>query len=171
MKQNVLKQFMFIAVAGLIIFVVGSQTGFNATALAQGNMIIYPAKGQSQQAQEKDKYECYSWAKGQTGFDPMQAGSTPQAPQPSQGPGGERVKGAARGALAGVAIGAIAGDAGKGAAIGAASGTMIGGMRKRQKQQQQQQAQQQQSAALGQAQASYNRAFGACMEGRGYTVK
>jgi hypothetical protein len=138
---------------------------------AYGEMIIYPAKGQSQKKMEKDKYECYGWAKGQTGFDPMKAGSAPPPPQQPPPPGGERVKGAARGAVAGVAIGAIAGDAGKGAAIGAASGAMIGGMKKRQKDQQQAQAQQQQNAAFTQAQSNYNRAFGACMEGRGYTVK
>ena len=34
-------------------------------------IIVYPAKGQSNDQMEKDKFECYSWAKGQTGFDPM----------------------------------------------------------------------------------------------------
>jgi hypothetical protein len=35
-------------------------------------LIVYPAKGQSNEQMEKDKFECYSWAKGQTGFDSMQ---------------------------------------------------------------------------------------------------
>jgi hypothetical protein len=35
----------------------------------------------------------------------------------------------------------------------------------------QQQAMQQQVAARNQQRATYERAFGACMEGRGYTVK
>jgi hypothetical protein len=48
---------------------------------------------------------------------------------------------------------------------------MIGGMRQRQKVRQQAQAQEQQSTDLAQKQNNYNRAFGACMEGRGYTVK
>lgn len=47
-------------------------------ALAQ-EFIVYPAKGQSQEQMEKDKFECYSWAKNQTGFDPMQL---PQATAP-----------------------------------------------------------------------------------------
>jgi hypothetical protein len=34
-------------------------------------MFIYPTKNQSAQQQDKDKYECYGWAKGQSGFDPM----------------------------------------------------------------------------------------------------
>jgi hypothetical protein len=137
--------------------------------------IIYPNKGQSAEQQEKDKFECYTWAKGQTGFDPMQV-PTATAPPPSQGtPQGGVVKGAARGAVAGVAVGAIAGDAGKGAAIGAASGALIGGMRKRDQQAQQQQAQQQweqeQAANYANQRNNYNRAYGACLEGRGYTVK
>ena len=44
---------------------------------------IYPDKGQSAEQQEKDKYECYAWAKGQTGFDPMQV-PTATAPPPGE---------------------------------------------------------------------------------------
>ncbi len=139
-------------------------------ALAQ-TPAIYPAKGQDQQQMEKDKYECYSWGKEQTGFDPMQAGSTSQSAPQGQPVGGERVRGAAGGAAVGAVAGAVAGDAGKGAAAGAVGGTMVGGMRQRQKIGQQAEAQQQQNAALAQLQSNYNRAFGACMEGRGYTVK
>jgi hypothetical protein len=142
---------------------------FTGPVMAQ-NPVIYPAKGQSQQQMEKDKFECYSWAKGETGVDPMQ-GQPATQPPPQQGPGGERVRGAARGAAVGAVAGGVAGDAGKGAAAGAAGGAMIGGMKKREKQRQQADAQQQQGAAQAQQQGNYNRAFGACMEGRGYTVK
>ncbi len=38
-------------------------------ASAQG-LIIYPSKGQSQQQQSRDRYECHTWAVQQTGFDP-----------------------------------------------------------------------------------------------------
>ena len=51
------------------------------TAVAQ-DLMIYPAKGQSQDQMEKDKFECYSWAKGQTGFDPMEMPKA-TAPPPS----------------------------------------------------------------------------------------
>ena len=44
-------------------------------------------------------------------------------------------------------------------------------MKKRDKAAQQAQAQQQQGAALASKQSEYNRAHGACMEGKGYTVK
>ena len=138
------------------------------------DLFIYPNKGQTQQ-QEKDKYECYTWAKQQTGFDPM-AQPTATAPPPAQeAKQGGVVKGAARGALVGVAVGAIAGDAGKGAAIGAAGGGLLGGMRRRDQQRQDQAAQEQwvnqQAATYEQNRSKYNRAFSSCMEGRGYTVK
>ena len=137
--------------------------------------IIYPTKGQSPEQQDKDKFECHNWAKQQTGFDPMQPASAP-APSSSQPPPkGGVVRGGARGALVGVTAGAIAGDAGKGAAIGAASGALIGGMRQRDQAVAQQQAQQQQAnqqaANYAQQHDNYNRAYGACLEGRGYTVK
>ncbi len=141
------------------------------------DLIVFPAKGQSQEQTEKDKSECYGWAKQQTGFDPMQPQPSAQAaPAQNQGPQGERIRGAARGAAVGAVVGEIANDdAGQGAAAGAAAGVMAGGMRKRDQARQQAQAQeqqvQQQDAAMAQKQGDYNRAFSACMEGKGYTVK
>jgi hypothetical protein len=144
---------------------------------------VFPAKNQDATQQSGDEAACFGWAKSQTGIDPMNI-TAPQASQPSQDQaanpgGGERVRGAARGAAAGAAIGAIAGNAGTGAAAGAAAGTMAGGARKRrgeqeaaaQQQQQQAAADQQQQAAIAQQKATYNKAYSACMEGKGYTVK
>lgn len=37
---------------------------------AQQEMIIYPAKGQSQDQLDQDRYQCHVWSVGQTGFDP-----------------------------------------------------------------------------------------------------
>jgi len=147
--------------------------GIAALSLASSAMaqapVIYPAKGQSPQQQASDDGACHAWAKQTTGIDPLAAAQTP--PPAASGPatgGGERVSGAARGALGGLAIGAIAGDAGEGAAIGAVVGTMAGGHRARQNQAaQQQQVQGQQQQQL----QTYYRAYGACMDGRGYTIK
>ena len=139
-----------------------------ATAMAQ-KPLVYPAKGQSASQQSKDDGECYVWAKQNTGIDPAVVAQTPppQATGPAVG-GGERMRGATRGALGGAAIGAIAGDAGEGAAIGAVVGTMAGGRRARQNQE----AQNQQAQAQHQQQINtFYRAYGACMEGRGYTIK
>jgi hypothetical protein len=130
--------------------------------------IVFPAKGQSKEQTEQDKYSCYSWAKGQTGFDPMQVPTATSA-QPEKR--GGALRGAAGGAAMGAAVGAIAGDAGKGAAIGAASGGIIGGARRRQSEKEQQQWAQEQSANYNNRRSEYNRAWGACMEGKGYTVK
>lgn len=143
-----------------------------AQPAATSNPIIYPAKGQSAEKQEKDKTECYAWAQKQTGYDPLVAAQ--QAATPSQqgtGSGGEVVKGGAKGAAAGAAIGAIAGDAGKGAAAGAAAGGMASGAKKRKKGKEQEQAAAQQQATASQELAQYQKAFAVCMEGRGYTVK
>jgi hypothetical protein len=118
---------------------------------AAAAQFIYPSKGQSESQQQRDQSECHSWAVGQTGYNPGTAG------QPTQG---GLVRGGARGAATGAVIGAIAGDAGTGAAAGAAGGALIGGMRRRD-------AQRQQAAA----QDAYQRAFFACLEGRGYTIR
>jgi hypothetical protein len=141
-----------------------------ASAPAVAQQVIFPAKGQSAAQQQKDEAECYAWAKGQTGYDPAQATQYAAAPPPPQHQG-ERVRGAARGAAGGAAIGAIAGDAGKGAAIGALAGTMAGGARQRRKQDDYAQGASQQQQAGAQQQQQYQRAYGACFEGKGYTVK
>lgn len=131
---------------------------------------VYPAKGQSASQQANDESVCYKSAKARTGVDP--ANMPPAtAPQPTQHSGGA-VKGAAKGAAAGAAIGAIAGNAGQGAAIGAASGGMIGFGRQRalnnaEKQYAQSSAQAQQSQSL----SNFRRAFAACLESKGYSVK
>ena len=134
----------------------------------QAAPVIYPAKGQSAQQQQKDDGECYGWAKANTGIDPAVVAGQPPPPSGSTVGSGDRARGAARGAVGGAAIGAIAGDTGKGAAIGAVAGTMAGGHRARQNQAAQQQGAQQ--AKQDQINTFY-RAYGACMEGRGYTVK
>lgn len=136
-------------------------------ALAQ--LVIYPAKGQSAAQQQKDEGECYTWAKGQSGFDPMLASQA--APPPQQAVGGERVGGAVRGAVGGAAIGAIAGDAGKGAAIGSVTGTMVGGAKHRNKVSANQQAIAQEQQAIAAKQEGFHKAYAACFEGRGYTVR
>jgi len=37
-------------------------------------LFTYPKNGQTQDQQAQDRYECHSWAAGQTGFDPTQPG-------------------------------------------------------------------------------------------------
>jgi len=144
-------------------------------ALAQ-DFMIYPAQGQSEEQMEKDKFECYTWAKQQTGFDPTQVPQASQPPPQQEAKQGGAVRGAARGAAVGAAVGGIAGgEWGKGAAAGAAGGALLGGMRRQDQRRQQQQAQkqweEQQVAEYSQKRNAYNRAYSACLEGKGYTVK
>lgn len=138
-------------------------------AQAQAKPIVYPSKGQSAQQQQKDEGECYVWAKSQTGIDPAAVAAAP-APAPQTGPavgGGERLQGAARGAVVGGII-----DGGSGAGKGAAIGTVAGGVRARNNQRSQNaQAQQHDQAQKQGAIDTFYRAQGACLEGRGYTVK
>jgi OmpA family protein len=141
------------------------------------DIYAYPAKGQSQAQQDRDRYECHSWAVKQTGFDPSRAQASAPSPPPSNQPlppQGHIVKGAARGSALGAVGGAITGNAGKGAAAGAAMGGLAGGMRRRDQRLQQNSQQQTntQSASMAQQNqsAAYHRAMAACLTGRHYTV-
>lgn len=150
---------------------------FSGTVSAQ-EVIVYPAKGQSEEQMEQDKFQCYSWAKKETGFDPMEIPTATSAPPKKGAPKG----GAGRGAVGGAAVGAIVGGiakgkkgAGRGAIIGGGSGALLGGMRRDNQRKQEEQARNQwereQANAYMQKRNTYNRAYGACLEGKGYTVK
>lgn len=127
-----------------------------APAWAQ-QVFVYPQKGQSQQQQDIDTAECTRWAKQQSGVDPNAPKQQEQLGSNARG----TVGGAAKGAAVGAAVGAIAGDAGKGAGAGAVVGGVAGRRgSKRNKQ-----------AAAAETTNTYQRAFAACMDGRGYSVK
>jgi hypothetical protein len=160
-----------------------------ATAVGQSKVYIYPERGQSAAQQTRDQAECERWAMEQTGSLP--AAPQAQTPFPGQAvaPGvtgiesaatGGGLKGAAEGALKGATEGALKGVTG-GSPVGAAAGTLTGapsgatalgtsavgnalggmGMAGSQQPAQQPQPPQQDS----------QRAYAACMEGRGYTIK
>jgi len=157
-----------------------------AAAFAQtGEPIAYPARGQDAKQQDQDRYQCYDWARGQSGFDPTRVAEAPpmpsappaqqqqQKPQASSDPTG----GMAKGAIGGAAIGELAHkDVGHAAAAGALGSGLLTKIK------QQQQASKQASAPAPvpvaaapnprlQQKAAYDRAFAACLEGRGYTVR
>lgn len=135
-----------------------------------GKLAVFPSNKQSKQQQKEDEFECYLWAMEQTGIDPLNLPKVEA--QVQTGPTGGAVRGAAGGAVAGTAIGAIAGDAGKGAAIGATAGAMRGARAGKQAQaKQNQQAQNQAAASEDEIKKSFIKAFSACLEGKGYSVK
>lgn len=155
-------------------------------------MFAFGRNGQNQDQQLKDESECYGWLNSILALILRRVGPLPRlwskyrlpkAAQNAQQAKGARAGGAARGAAGGAAMGAITGSAGKGAGIGAIAGTMAGAAAQRSAN-----AQSEQKAAA-QAKAkvekeheaqklaheegldTFQRAFAACMDARGYSVK
>lgn len=167
LRDRMVMRFLFPKVSIAVVLLAGA-------VLAQNDIYIYPARGQSQAQQDKDRYECHSWAVKETGFDPSKpetAAPGTTASKPYQASQPHVARGAARGAALGAVGGAITGNAGKGAAAAAAMGVVAGGFRRRDERRQMF-AQQQldvRSAEQGQL-GAYHRAMAACLRGRGYTV-
>lgn len=55
----------------IVIIAITLSASLSPTVSFAQDPIVYPSKGQDAQQTEKDKFECYSWVKGETGFDPM----------------------------------------------------------------------------------------------------
>lgn len=143
-------------------------------------LYFYPTKGQSKTQQERDRYECYQWAKKQTGYDPSQEQLAPHQRidvQSTTPPGSD----VAAGAITGAVIGSILSprrDHGHNMVFGAITGAMLGAASEEAKQQQVEQIQRhydekdaQRYAQLERQASDYRRAMSACLEGRGYTVR
>jgi hypothetical protein len=159
--------------------------GFALAALAAASLasaqdfVIYPAKGQSKEQQQKDRGECYAWAMDETGFDPANTPAPPQTvttalPEEKVVGSGAAVRGGARGAAVGAVTGAIMGDAGKGAAAGAAGGALIGTMRRRQEVKSAPTSETHTNpeyTAYQQQRDQFNKAVKACMSARGYSIQ
>src|SRR5262245_5494610 len=128
------------------------------SAGVRAEMYAYPDKGQSTKQQQRDKRECQDWATQQTGVDPSKSAT-------ARKPGGM-----AGGAAVGAARGAAEGEAGEGAARGAVRGRLLSAIRRRREERQEDSG-----AAGGEPQQGrrddYDRAYAACLTGRGYTVK
>jgi len=169
-----------LALSLLPILVVGS-------AVASDRLYIHPSRGQSDQQLSDDRYHCHRWAVDQTGYDPTRDdGYRDPGPvrvavpdNPKEGATG---KGLLAGAAAGAVIGAIDDHPGRGAAIGAVIGAIAGSeVESRGEDQARAEATaeaQAQAEAMGeerdarlQSRQDYRRAFSACLEGRGYTVR
>ena len=142
---------------------------FAGSLLAQ-ELMIYPNENQTPEQQEQDKFQCYGWAKGETGFDPMAPPTATEPPPQNEAQQGGLMRGAVRGAAVGGII-----DGSDGAKTGAAAGAVMGGMRRQDQRRREQQAQQQweqdQQRQYAEKRNRYNRAYAACLEGRDYTVR
>ena len=147
-----------------------------ATPVVAQEIVVYPAKGQSAEQTEKDKFGCYGWAKGQSGFDPMAPPTATSPPPQKEAKQGGVGRGALGGLAVGTAVGAIRGGGGKKSrAIGAAAGGLVGGMRRNSQNKREahnrEQWEQEQMRQYSAGRNNYNRNYAACLEGRGYSVR
>lgn len=139
---------------------------------------FYPAKGQSAETQDRDKYECNTWAVQQSGFDPS-APTTPPHLRIRVASGPPQGAGVAAGAIGGAALGTFLAPpwhAGQGALFGALAGAVIGGAaesssRQRAQDQAVDSAARAQAAELEGQARNFRRAMSACLEARGYNVR
>lgn len=133
--------------------------------------MLYPAKGQTAQQAERDRFECHEWARQQSGFDPTQMAMT-VPPAAADAKPADPTSGLVAGAAGGAAIAELSSkDAGKGAAVGVLGAGLRQQIQQHKAMSGQQQQQRQLQAARAQQRGAYDRGFAACMEARGYVVK
>ena len=137
----------------------------------------YPLHGQTAEQQDRDHYECSTWATQQTGFDPSAPGVPPhdrvQVVSAGPPPGTNTAIGAVAGAIIGAAI-APRWQAAPAALAGAVVGGAIGSSADAANAQATRQVvvTDRRAAAEQERQAgNYRRAIGACLDARGYSVK
>ena len=83
------------------LLVLMAATMLAGTTAAQ-DMFIYPAAGQTAEQQQKDEYECYAFAKSNSGFDPMEMPTaTSERPADTTSTGRTTLRGAGLGAVVG----------------------------------------------------------------------
>ena len=139
---------------------------FTATSMAADELVIFPNAGQTGEQQEADKFACYGWAKNQLGFDPMAPPTTTAPPPKKEAKKGGTGRGLLRGGIVGGSDGAK-----KGAGAGAVMGTARRNDQKRNDAKSQQAWEQEQVAIYSANRDLYNRNYGACLEGKNYTVR
>jgi len=143
---------------------------FGMVITVSAEQFVYPSKGQTKEQQQKDEMECHEWAKEQTGVDPEQLAkeaSTGEVYQKHH----KALKGAVVGSLIGLAAGSLGGVAGEGAAIGAAIGTVGGAIKARADLDTQHKVYESAHAEQRAKLQRYDKAYGVCLQGRGYSVK
>jgi hypothetical protein len=137
----------------------------------------YPLHGQTPEQQDRDRYECSTWATQQTGFDPSAPGVPPhdrvQVVSAGPPPGTNTAIGAVAGAIIGAAI-APRWQAAPAALAGAVVGGAIGSSADAANAQNTRTvvvADRRAAAAQEQQALAYRRAISACLDARGYSVK
>ena len=133
------------------------------------NLYVFPKGTKTPEQQLKDDTDCFNSARTQSSYDGKVADSSVAPPPPQTG---GALKGAIGTAAVGTVIGAIAGNAGKGAAIGAGVGLVGGNANQREANRYARaRAAAEEVERKGTAVADLKRAFSACMDAKGYSVK
>lgn len=141
---------------------------------------VYPMQDQSAARQDQDQYECYLWARRQTGFDPSlppRDGGAPVRVVAVPPPGAGVAAGAATGAVIGAAV-SHPWDTAEGAAVGAIAGAVVGVIADASRQQQAERIESQENAERARVAAQsdaavleYRAAMTSCLTARGYAVR
>lgn len=139
---------------------------------------VYPAQGQSARRADRDRYECHLWAVRQSGFDPSRQPVEARAPLRRVEPDPPSGTGTTMGAVAGAVVGAAVANPRRtleGAAIGAVVGGVAGhaadAAREARAQALDDRINDRRYTHTDAGADNYHRALGACLEGRGYTVR
>ena len=144
--------------------------------LSYSGLYVYPKHGQSADRQSRDAGQCDRSAVEVTGYDPAHPPAATLA-EKSLGDQGRTIAkstvvGSAASSAVGAAAGAAIGRAARGAAMGGAGGAVAGLLRGWFVARRDQQAQTHQGQVRhAQHHQQYVRAFSACMDARGYSVR
>ena len=141
----------------------------------------YPLHGQTAEQQDRDRYECTTWATQQTGFDPSSPG-TPERERVrvvagGPPPGANTAAGALTGAFLGAAVSRpreALGGAILGAVVGGAVGASVDNARDQRAQAIADSEAAREQARIGQMDRKANdfrRAASACLDARGYSTR
>ena len=133
--------------------------------------VAYPAKGQSSDQQNRDEYECHQWAQNETGVDPVALAEQATASSKPDSQGRSGLGSGLSGAGIGAMRGAASGEPGEGALHGAGMGRLLSVIRSRRQMEKQKEEASTKDSALHAQLEKYDRAYTACLTGRGYTVK
>lgn len=117
----------------------------------------YPKKGQSEAQQHQDRLDCSTWASQQSGYT-SGAAASPSSEQNRMSPG------FGRGMMRGRMIGEADGNSEGGMMAGGGAGMLRRKLMEKR-------AEEKHEKSDSGGNAAYNRAFKACMEGRGYSVE
>ncbi|MGL4576706.1 MAG: hypothetical protein ACRCV9_18105 [Burkholderiaceae bacterium] len=135
-------------------------------------LYFYPERGQPENVQDRDRYECYQWAVRQTGTDPGMTPVRVTAPAAQVADGRGVVAGAVTGAVVGGVIDAGSRGHGGGVVLGAVLGAVAGGVAQQTRIERTEQIRQAQAERVAdQRSSNFGRAMSACMSARSYAVR